>query len=377
MVNWEDYLKDIYFNPAKPASFSGPNKLFRFVQKDGKYTISKYKIRKWLQRQEPYSLQRPVKRNFRRNKILVFSIDEQWSADLMDMVKFKNFNNGIQYVLLVIDVFSKYVWLRPLIDKKGVSVAEAFKDIFKGGRKPRRIRTDSGQEFKAKVVQNLLNKENIKHMLAYNESKAAVSERAIKTVKTKIIRYMTYQNDYKYVDKLQSFATSYNKTYHRTIGMAPDEVTKDKEWLIEMRMYVKPLRPKQEKEKKRTFSKTTKKRRPYRFKIGDKVRISHLKNVFSREYDQKWTGEIFTIASRFVRDGLPIYKLKDYGNVDIKGTFYQSELAKSDVKDDDMFQIEEILKTRGKGKNKQFFVKWLYWPKQFNSWINATEVQNF
>ena len=59
MSTWQKYLKDIYHNPANPASLSGPDKLFHFVQKDGKYNLSKYKLRKWLSSQEPYSLQRP------------------------------------------------------------------------------------------------------------------------------------------------------------------------------------------------------------------------------------------------------------------------------------------------------------------------------
>jgi hypothetical protein len=105
----EDYLKNIYFSPSKPASLSGPDKLYQFVKKDGKYNISKYKIRKWLQRQEPYSLQRPYRRPTNRTPIIVAGIDDQWSADLMDMVKFSKYNQGFTYVLVVIDVFSRYV----------------------------------------------------------------------------------------------------------------------------------------------------------------------------------------------------------------------------------------------------------------------------
>ncbi len=54
MASWEQYLKNIYYNSSNPASFAGPDKLYRFVRKDGKFVLSKYKIKKWLQRQEPY-----------------------------------------------------------------------------------------------------------------------------------------------------------------------------------------------------------------------------------------------------------------------------------------------------------------------------------
>ena len=143
-MSWEDYLKDIYFNPSKPASFSGPDKLYHFVKKDGKYNISKYKIRKWLQRQEAYSLQRSYRRPNNRTPIIVAGIDDQWSCDLMQMDRFAKYNDGIKYVLVVIDTFSKYLWLRPLKDKTGSSVAAAFKDVFSEGRIPNKIRTDQG-----------------------------------------------------------------------------------------------------------------------------------------------------------------------------------------------------------------------------------------
>ena len=363
MVSWEDYLKDIYYNPKNPASYAGPEKLYRYFRKTGRFVISKYKIRKWLQRQEPYSLQRPVRRTYARNKIVVSGIDDQWSADLMDMVKFTKYNNGTSYVLVVIDVFSKYLWLRPLKDKKGLTVATALEDIFKEGRQPSRLRTDRGQEFRARQVQTLLRSRNIKHLLTNNETKAAVAERVLKTIKTRIYRYFTYKQSYSYADKLQSFADSYNETYHRTIGMSPSTVTKNKETGIWWRMYW----PK----KTEVSSKT---RKPFRFKVGDQVRISHLRNVFTREYDDKWTGEIFTISQKILRGGLPLYRLKDYNGETIDGTFYQSELQKVDVQDDDMWKIESVLKTRGKGSNKQFYVKWLHWPKKFNSWIKADDV---
>lgn len=65
----------------------------------------------------------------------------------MDLVKFAKYNDGYRYIFVVIDVFSKYLWLRKLKDKKGESVANAFETIFKEGRKPYKIRTDKGQEF--------------------------------------------------------------------------------------------------------------------------------------------------------------------------------------------------------------------------------------
>ena len=101
MASWEQYLKKIYYDPSNPASFAGPDKLYRFMRKDGKFVLSKYKIRKWLQ--EPYSLERPLKMSFKRNKVIVKCIDDQWYVDLMDMTKFAKYNNGYTFVI-------SYVW---------------------------------------------------------------------------------------------------------------------------------------------------------------------------------------------------------------------------------------------------------------------------
>lgn len=236
-MSWENYLQEIYYNPENAGSFSGPDKLFRYVRKDGKYVISKYKIRKWLQKQEAYSLQRPLRRRFQRNKIMVTGIDDQWSADLMDMTKFANYNDGFTYILVVIDVLSKYLWMRPLKNKRGISVANALREILLEGRVPKRIRTDKGQEFRAKEVQQVLKDHKITHLYAQNETKAAIAERVIKTIKTRIYRFMTYQQGYEYINKLQTFVKSYNATYHRTIGLAPKNVNNKNETAVWWRMY--------------------------------------------------------------------------------------------------------------------------------------------
>jgi hypothetical protein len=105
--------------------------------------------------------------------------------------------------------------------------------------------------------------------------------------------------------------------------------------------------------------------------------VTHIRNPFTREYDQKWSGEIFVIAERRLRGGIPVYNLKDYLDEDITGTFYQPELQKLDTREDDAFKVERIIKTKGRGKNKQYFVKWLYWPSKFNSWIQANAIENY
>jgi transposase InsO family protein len=189
----------------------------------------------------------------------------------MDFVKFAKYNDGYRYILVVIDVFSKYWWLRKLKDKKGESVAKAFETIFKEGRKPYKMRTDKGQEFRARAVQSVFKEAGIKHFYAQNEVKASVAERVIKTIKTKIYRYFTFKQSYRYIDKLQSFAEGYNHTIHSTIDMEPAKVTKGNEELVRLSTYLA----------KSNDDKGVKKF-TFKFKIGDKVHITQLRSIFSR-----------------------------------------------------------------------------------------------
>jgi hypothetical protein len=99
---------------------------------------------------------------------------------------------------------------------------------------------------------------------------------------------------------------------------------------------------------------------PSFFKVGDRVRISHMRNIFTREYDEKLSGEIFVVSERRLRGGLPIYRLKDYLEDEIKGIFYQAELQKVNVRDDDELKVETTLRTKGRGRDKQYLVKWLH-----------------
>lgn len=366
MAPWEEYLKTIYYDPKHAASFAGPQKLHQVVQKDGKHKISLYQIRKWLQSQETYSLQRGVKHNFKRNRVYVKGIDDQFDADLMDMSRFAKYNDNVHFILVVIDVFSKFVWLRPLENKKGPTVARAFEDIFKEGRTPSRCRTDKGQEFRSKSTQKVFAEAGVHHFVSQNEVKVNVAERSIKTIKAKILRYLTYNNTYRYIDHLQQFADSYNATPHSSIGKAPADVTSADELTIWKKLYW----PKNTPAVKRL--KTAQK--PFKFKKGDLVRISHLRHVFSREYDQKWTGEIFKVSERFMREGLPIYKLVDFNDSAIAGSFYQAELQKVTIKEDQLWKVEKILKTRKRKGKTENLVRWLYWPKQFDSWVKEDDM---
>ena len=82
----EKYLSQIYYNPESPARFGGVDSIYRVVNDEGKHQISRNKIRLWLQKQDTYTLHKPARYRFKRNRVIVGAIDEQWEADLVIII---------------------------------------------------------------------------------------------------------------------------------------------------------------------------------------------------------------------------------------------------------------------------------------------------
>ena len=123
-------------------------------------------------------LHKPVTKNFSKRKVISNGTDEILAVDLVEMQKFSKWNRGIKYLLMVIDVFSKYGWIKPLKDKKTESVSKAFNEIFKRSKSKRQMLwTDKGSEFISKHFKEFLNKARIKMYHTENEEKSSVVER--------------------------------------------------------------------------------------------------------------------------------------------------------------------------------------------------------
>ena len=133
------------------------------------------------------------------------------------------------YLLLcVIDIFSKYNWVIPLKNKKGVSIVDAFEKILAdSNRKPNKIWVDKASDFYNNSFKKWLKGNDIEMYLIHNEGKYIVAERYIRTLKTKIYKYMTSVSKDVYIDKLDDIVGEYNNTYYRTINMKPIGVKDD------------------------------------------------------------------------------------------------------------------------------------------------------
>ena len=155
--------------------------------------------------------------------------------------------------MCVIDIFSKYAWIVLLKDKKGVSIVNAFQKIFKeSNRKPKIIWVDKESEFYNYSFQKWLRDNDLEMYSIHNEGKSVVAERFIRTLKTKIYKYMTSISKKVYINKFDNIVNKYNNTYHTAIKMKPTDV-KDNTYT--------------------DFSKEVSDKDP-KCKVGDHVRIS-------------------------------------------------------------------------------------------------------
>ena len=287
----------------------------------------------------------------------------------------KSNNDNYKYLLFVIDVFSRFLWIQPIKNKTAKNVISALKIILSSGRKPTSIRSDKGSEFKNAEVKKFLSKEGIHTYYSQNETKCAVVERVIRTMKSILYRYFRHKQTYKYTDVLQEFVHDYNHRPHRSLGqIRPIAVNRENANEVRLSAYMAKPRHKNETVKD-VIKKENKKKRPFKFKIGDLVRITYLRHPFQRDYQQKWTEELFKICRRYLRQGIPVYQLKDFSNEDIDGTFYQPELQKVNKESDATWKIEKIMKKRKRNGVKEALVRWLGWHKKFDSWVPESDIQ--
>jgi hypothetical protein len=269
------------------------------------------------------------------------------------MQQYADDNDGYRYILVVIDVFSKYGWMRPLKHKTGEEVAAAFRDIFDSQtngvmRKPDMLWVDDGKEFYNKHVKPL-----VQIYSTQNFEKSCVAERWVRTMKGIMFKFFTANNTRRYIDVLQDLVLHYNQTKHSSIKMTPTMASDPKnKHIVYSNLYDDMIhdssKPKQ------------------KFSVGDHVRITKKHGVFDKSYLPLWTEELFEISA--IQYTIPItYKIKDMNGEEIKGTFYEQELQKSSQ---EVFRIEKVLKTKG----NKLFVKWLGYSDDFNSWVDKGDV---
>ena len=242
-----------------------------------------------------HSLHRPKRIKFPRRRIITHFPGQIIQSNLIDMQKYSTKNSGFNFILVVIDCFSKFLWCVPIKNKNAKKTSLGLRTIFSQMKYPvQTIIFDQGLEYVNIMVNNLLKERGIHSYPIMTKNKASSAERVNQTLKQAIWKLFTEHKNEKWVSYLDDLVNNYNHTYHSMIKMAPVHVT----WHNRKKVF-KILFP-----KKHVIINC-------KLKIGDKVRISLNKNIFEKSYTKNWSQDIFKITRVFQKYGVCWFRLKD------------------------------------------------------------------
>lgn len=273
------------------------------------------KIADFLRKNQNYSTHRRiVKKKFPRRRIITQYPFQIFQADLIEYPRsdYAYANKGFKFILVIIDCFSKMLYAIPVKRKNAEYMSLAFENIFENFDKfPNSLITDQGLEFYNSKVQAVFEKYGINHYHTKTRTKwkASMAERVIRTIKSRLQKYFYKNKTKNWISFLPQLVKNYNSTPHRTIGMAPDQVTDQNSESIY----------------KRVFGDINLKAVP-RLSVGDKVRILREKNIFEKGYTINWSEQIYVIKNVIQKAGIVWYIVEDHDKKELPGIKYYWQL---------------------------------------------------
>ena len=324
-----------------------------------KKLLSVADIRNFLATSRTYTTHynyKPVK----YNPYYIRRLRQMFQIDLTEISQISKYNDGYNYLLVVIDCFSRKIWVRLLKRKTSQEVLSKLKNILTKSGNPECVVSDRGSEFINKDIRKWASDEGISLRNPYNLGKAPHVERVQATLQNLIYRHITSTMNFRFIERLPDFVKTYNSRKHRMTKISPEEGELEKNGehirLMHENYYnrVKPT--------KRIM-----------YKVGMMVRVARIEPKFGRGYDKKSPEQIYRVSKVITKFPRVLYELTTLdGKEKILGTFYQEQLTR--VINQNEFVIEKILKKR-KGK---VFVKFLGYEEP--EWIpakNITSIKEF
>ena len=238
---------------------------------------------------------KPPLGNYPTNKTKIKSIDDTRYSNLLDMNDYGPKNNrGYRYILVVIDNFSKFGWTILLKNKYAQSITDAFSQIIRtSNRKPNLLQTVDGKECVNKIFKEFLNKHNIRRYTRYTDKGAAIAERFDRTIRNLLKKPVFEKVNANWLSELPSVIKQYTDTNHSSTKMTRLQASKKSNEKLVFYNF----------KDKREFQKP-------KFKLGQLVRLSDIRKVFSKGDSTNWSYEIYTITE-VTHDTIPTDRI-DY-----------------------------------------------------------------
>ena len=250
-------------------------------------------------------------------------------------------------------------------------------------------------KFNCREFKEFLKARGLKIYFAKNYAKVSIVERFIRTLRLKIKRFMVQMHTENYVDSLQDIIASYNKTFHRSLGTSPDSVSEENSKQIFQTLYApkfgqptasspkrkqpSDLKPPRKKDPNKKNS-SEQQLRPFKFSIGDLVRLSNLyrQTTVKESQHQNWTEEVFRVIKRSRPDAeIAIYEVEDLKGGEIDGRWYEEELkAAVNLPENKILDPKWKIEEKKEGRQSLFTVKYLGWPQDFNEELTLRELNS-
>ena len=293
MVNDETkqvLLFNLYYSPN--TQFTSIRSLYDAVKNQG---ITQKEVKDFIQRQDTTQLFKAQKKPKHYFPIVAKHKFEILQLDLVDLSNLATANNNYKYLLVAVDVFSRYAFVEPLKNKRAETIADALDEII-GKTEPSTINSD--QEFTSHIIQKFLKERGIDTQAVDvgDHHKLGIVDRFCRTLREKINKYMAMYNTTKYIDVLPKIVFNYNHSYHSGIKKKPVEVDDEDAEVLEI------TNKKFEKAKKEEI----------KFEVGEKVRFMLNRPQFEKGTLPKWSKVIHKIVSKnyhsYVLDNDKTYK---------------------------------------------------------------------
>ena len=309
-VEKEQALRDLYYDRVN--GYRSREKLYQKAREKG-LKISRREVRDWLETQDTYTIHKPVVNKHKLQNTYVKKLADQIQLDLVDMGKYKHKNRGYYWILTGVEVFPVYKMDTKNMTDAVKKLLEEFEVRF--DKYPNVVQFDDGKEFYNVGVKTLLENDTIKYFSTQSDKKAAIVERFNRTLKIMMWKYFYSKGTYNWVDVLNDLVTNYNNTKHGSILMKPADVNKTNEYAVWTTLFGDavgdlPL-PK--------------------FRVGNTMRVSRYKSIFSKGYEANFTEEIFKVK-KVLRGDPNMYEIEDHEGEPIIGKFYEEELSAVDAK---------------------------------------------
>lgn len=307
----DSYVRRLWQNLREPGT--ALSSITQFL-KSRNGAINVKELAKSLAKIDAYSMHKRVRHHYKRPAYIIHTTRTSFCSDLADVSDLAKSNSSIHFLLVSLDQFSKKLSVIGLRSKSATDVLKGMKLAIKQlNPKPNaNWVTDSGREFRNRLVLDLMKKHKINFYESKTSQKSAYCEGAIKQLKSDIYKYMSNNSTKKYIDVLSLLTDLHNNRKHTVTGIEPNKVNDKVEGVVFSRMYARLIK---------------KPRAPPSFQIGDKVRLSSGRIVFQKFYKAAFSKEKFIISG--LKDTYPVwtYLLTTESGIPVDSSFTKEELS--------------------------------------------------